>query len=123
MAVLQRANTLRIAMQEKGDTVIDAQRQADRRWTRTGLRMGAVLLCVYAAMHLAAVGIVRLITGQDPAAFLAPNAPAAITSADSREGSTDPGQTSGPPGKIAASAGRAQACKPDRAIDTRCIDN
>ena len=81
MALLQCANTLRIAMRKKGDTVFDAQPQADRRWTRSGLRMGAMLLCVYAAMHLAAVGIIRLITGQDAAAFLAPNAPAA-TAAD-----------------------------------------
>ena len=75
MAVLRRANTLPIAMQTKGEKVIDAQRPTGRRWTRAGLRTGAMLLCVYAAMHLAAVGIIRAITGHDAAALLAPDTP------------------------------------------------
>jgi len=103
--------------------VIDAQRAAGRRWTRTGVRMGAMLLGAYAAMHLAAFGIIRVITGHDPAAFLAPNAPAAIAGTQSREGGTSARQANALPGEIAVSSLRAQACKPDRPLDSRCIEN
>ena len=42
--------------------------------SKTALGMGAMLLCVYAALHLSAAGIIRLITGQDAAAIVAPKA-------------------------------------------------
>jgi len=85
-----------------------------------------MLLCVYAAMHLAAAGIVRLITGKDAAAIVAPvagpDAPAAIAAGTpSREGGTSPFKASGSPGNVAVSIGRPRACKPDRTIDSRCI--
>ncbi|HUH95334.1 MAG TPA: hypothetical protein VL742_19595 [Casimicrobiaceae bacterium] len=128
MALLQRANTLRIAMQRKADAMIDAHRQAAPRWTKTSLRMGAMLLCVYAAMHLAAAGIIRLITGHDAAALVAPvaapDAPAAVAGGTpSRERSTSAFEAGGLQGEIAVSVGRVHACtcKPDRPIDSRCL--
>lgn len=78
MVLLRCANTLRIEMKAKATRVIDAHRQDGPRWTKTALRSGAMLLGVYAALHLAAAGIIRLATEHDAAAFVAPNAPRSI---------------------------------------------
>ena len=78
MVLLRCANTLRFEMNAKQTRAIDVHRQEGSRWTKTGLRAGAMLLGVYAALHLAAAGIIRLATGHDAAAFVAPDAPRCI---------------------------------------------
>lgn len=91
--------------------------------SKTALGMGAMLLCVYAALHLSAAGIIRLTTGQDAAAVVAPNAPAAMAAgSEAREG-TRPTTASGRTEDLAVSVRsvRAHACKPGRPIDSRCI--
>ena len=91
--------------------------------SKTALGMGAMLLCAYAALHLSAAGIVRLITGQDAAAIVAPNAPAAMAAgSEAREGTwavTASGRTQDL--AVSVRSVRAHACKPGRPIDSRCI--
>ena len=98
----------------------DAKREDRSRPDKTAIRMGAMLLGLYAALHLATAGVIRLVTGQDAAALLAPNAPvAAATAARSREAG-DLREPKEPSGRLAASAERSPDCKPGRPFGAHC---